>query len=116
MYGSSLRLVTRTPREARIAARDAAAMPFPSEETTPPVTNTNLVIGWPVQEIRILPEPRDATKRGCARRSAFAFGAWFADVRARHEVATTPRRGPPPCVRASPPGLPIAARRRSRAS
>ena len=45
MYGSSLRLVTRTPREARIAASDAAAMPFPSEETTPPVTNTNLGMG-----------------------------------------------------------------------
>ena len=30
MYGSSLRLVTRTPREARIAAREAAAMPFPA--------------------------------------------------------------------------------------
>src|SRR6185503_18191094 len=56
MYGSSLRLVTRTPREVRIAASDAAAMPFPSEETTPPVTNTNLVIGWPVPEIGILPE------------------------------------------------------------
>src|SRR5438067_10398904 len=45
MYGSSLRLVTRMPREARIAARDEAAIPFPSEETTPPVTNTNLVMG-----------------------------------------------------------------------
>src|SRR6476659_7624654 len=45
MYGSSLRLVTRTPREVRIAARDAAAMPFPREETTPPVTKTNLVMG-----------------------------------------------------------------------
>ena len=45
MYGSSLRLVTRMPREARIAASDAAAMPFPSEETTPPVTKTNLVMG-----------------------------------------------------------------------
>src|SRR5215471_9931013 len=33
------------PREARIAANDAAAMPFPREETTPPVTNTNLVMG-----------------------------------------------------------------------
>jgi hypothetical protein len=32
------------PREARIAARDAAAMPFPREETTPPVTKTNLVM------------------------------------------------------------------------
>src|ERR1051325_7873698 len=45
MYGSSLRLVTRMPREARMAASDAAAMPVPSEETTPPVTNTNLVMG-----------------------------------------------------------------------
>src|SRR5438046_2799864 len=45
MYGSSLRLVTRMPREARIAAREAAAMPFPREETTPPVTNTNFVMG-----------------------------------------------------------------------
>src|SRR6478609_3832225 len=44
MYGSSLRLVTRTPRDARMADSDAAAMPFPSEETTPPVTNTNLVM------------------------------------------------------------------------
>src|SRR6202022_1179043 len=44
MYGASLRLVTRMPREARIAARDAAAMPFPREETTPPVTKTNLVM------------------------------------------------------------------------
>src|SRR5712691_9070315 len=44
MYGSSLRLVTRMPREASIAARDAAAMPFPREETTPPVTKTNFVM------------------------------------------------------------------------
>ena len=57
MYGSSLRLVTRTPRDARIAASDAAAMPFPSEETTPPVTKTNLVMASQVPEIRILPEP-----------------------------------------------------------
>src|SRR5580765_7854418 len=44
MYGSSLMLVTRMLRDSRIAARDAAAMPFPSEETTPPVTKTNLVM------------------------------------------------------------------------
>src|SRR3982750_1575055 len=62
MYGSSLRLVTRTPREARIAARDAAAMPFPSEETTPPVTKTNLVMGQVLLEIDILLEPRRRTK------------------------------------------------------
>src|SRR5688572_10284457 len=44
MYGSSLMLVTRMMRDSRIAARDAAAMPFPREETTPPVTKTYLVI------------------------------------------------------------------------
>src|SRR3977135_2422250 len=37
-------LVTRMLRDSRIAARDAAAMPFPREETTPPVTKTYLVI------------------------------------------------------------------------
>src|SRR5262245_45542466 len=37
-------LVTRMPRDSRIAAREAAAMPFPRLETTPPVTNTYLVI------------------------------------------------------------------------
>jgi hypothetical protein len=36
--------VTLRPRDSRIAARDAAAMPFPREDTTPPVTKTNLVI------------------------------------------------------------------------
>src|SRR5437667_7129521 len=44
MYGSSLMLVTRMPRDSRIAAREAAAMPFLREETTPPVTKTYLVI------------------------------------------------------------------------
>src|SRR5437868_3519423 len=44
MYGSSLMLVTRMLRDSRIAARDAAAMPFPNEETTPPVTKTYFAI------------------------------------------------------------------------
>src|SRR3954447_24175016 len=43
-YGSSLMRVTLRPRDSRIAASDAAAMPLPSEDTTPPVTKTNLVI------------------------------------------------------------------------
>src|SRR5688500_9592354 len=46
MYGSSLMLVTRMLRDSRIAAREAAAMPFPREETTPTVTKTYLVISW----------------------------------------------------------------------
>ncbi|CFN73707.1 Uncharacterised protein [Bordetella pertussis] len=36
--------VTCRPRDSRIAARDAAAIPLPREDTTPPVTNTYLVI------------------------------------------------------------------------
>src|SRR4051812_28681231 len=37
-------LVTRMLRDSRIAAREAAAMPFPNEETTPPVTKTYFAI------------------------------------------------------------------------
>src|SRR6185295_2103153 len=37
-------LVTRMLRDSRIAASEAAAIPFPRLETTPPVTNTYLVI------------------------------------------------------------------------
>src|SRR5438046_9797891 len=44
MYGSSLRRVTLMPRDSRIAASEAAAIPFPREETTPPDTNTYLAI------------------------------------------------------------------------
>src|SRR5262245_55506819 len=35
------------PRDSRIGASEAAAIPFPSEETTPPDTNTYLVIEKP---------------------------------------------------------------------
>src|SRR5690606_30691383 len=44
IYGSSFSMVTRRPRDSRMAASEAAAMPLPREETTPPVTNTYLVI------------------------------------------------------------------------
>ena len=44
MYGSSLIIVTLSPRDSRSAAKEAAAMPLPKLETTPPVTNTYLVI------------------------------------------------------------------------
>jgi hypothetical protein len=39
-----LTIATRKPRASSIAPRDAAAMPFPNEETTPPVTKTNRAI------------------------------------------------------------------------
>src|SRR5688572_25357189 len=56
MYGSSFTIATLSPRASRMAPSDAAAMPFPKEETTPPVTNTNLVMRGPpyvFEEVRI---------------------------------------------------------------
>src|SRR5258706_10581255 len=44
MYGSSLTRETLILRDSRIAAREAAAMPFPRLETTPPVTKTYFVM------------------------------------------------------------------------
>src|SRR5687768_17192223 len=44
-YGSNLSTVTRRPRSASSRPREAAAIPFPSEDTTPPVTKMYLV-GW----------------------------------------------------------------------
>src|SRR5436189_2764737 len=67
MYGSSLMLVTRMPRDSRIAAREAAAIPFPREETTPPVTKTYLVMTDLVLEITILPDKRSLARTRCSR-------------------------------------------------
>src|SRR4249920_3197600 len=47
MYGSSFTIETFILRDSRIAAREAAAIPLPREETTPPVTNTYLVMARP---------------------------------------------------------------------
>ena len=44
MYGSSFTMLTLSPRDSRMAPREAAAMPLPSEETTPPVTQIKRVI------------------------------------------------------------------------
>src|SRR5687768_14827103 len=43
MYGSSFTIVTRSPRASSNAPTDALARPLPIDDTTPPVTNTNLV-------------------------------------------------------------------------
>jgi len=37
MYGSSLSMVTLRPRDSKMEAREAEAIPLPKEETTPPV-------------------------------------------------------------------------------
>ena len=41
-------MVTRNPRDSNKAAREDEAIPFPSEETTPPVTKIRGVMGSPV--------------------------------------------------------------------
>src|SRR6185295_7835482 len=43
MYGSSFMFATLRPRFSISAPIEAETMPLPSDETTPPVTNTNLV-------------------------------------------------------------------------
>src|SRR5215210_766325 len=45
MYGSSLRIETRSPRDLRIRPTLAAVMPLPREEVTPPVTKTYFAMG-----------------------------------------------------------------------
>src|SRR4051812_37103980 len=81
MYGSSLMLVTRMLRDSRIAAREAAAMPFPREETTPPVTNTYLVI-YPrrvgMEEVtRNLSAPQMSRGGDRASAASFCFGRFL---------------------------------------
>ena len=39
-------MLTLSPRASRMAAKDEAAMPLPSEETTPPVIKMYLVMGY----------------------------------------------------------------------
>src|SRR5260370_40394803 len=46
-YGSNFCSVTRSPRLSSRHPMDAAAMPLPRDETTPPVTNMYLAIGIP---------------------------------------------------------------------
>ena len=47
MYGSSFRMQTGMPRALRMRPMEAAVMPLPSEEVTPPVTKTYFGIGLP---------------------------------------------------------------------
>src|SRR5262249_11188433 len=44
-YGSHFWIFTEKPRALRMVPKDAAVMPLPSPERTPPVTKMNLV--WP---------------------------------------------------------------------
>jgi hypothetical protein len=52
-----------------MADKDAAAMPFPREETTPPVTKTNFVIRECPQKNRILAGMEVKAEQGGGLRS-----------------------------------------------
>ena len=57
MYGSSLSIVTDRPLLSKRAPNDAEAIPLPNEDTTPPVTNINLVCFFPIKR------PLEAVKK-----------------------------------------------------
>ena len=48
IYGSNFNIVTLRPRASKMAAKEAEAMPFPKEETTPPVTKMKRVMKYPM--------------------------------------------------------------------
>src|SRR4051794_26357334 len=72
-------LVTRMPRDSRIAAREAAAMPFPREETTPPVTNTYFVI-YPRRVVASGQAAQNSTQSGGFDRSGSMGSPWKASL------------------------------------
>src|SRR3989338_5028090 len=77
-------LVTRMLRDSRIAARDAAAMPFPKEETTPPVTKTYLAITLACVGLREFTPFCGRARRNPPRSpQAYAARAAFAVLRPR---------------------------------
>src|SRR6476620_5691311 len=79
MYGSSFIIVTRRPRASRIAASDAAAMPFPSEDTTPPVTKMSGVA-----------EPEDVMGAAWLETRILAAGGCDGDRRAPNGAGSRP--------------------------
>src|SRR3979409_1635587 len=62
VWGARWGRVSLMPRDSRIAARDAEAIPLPREETTPPVTKINFVIPY---SLRLACEI--LTQTGCGR-------------------------------------------------
>src|ERR1700732_424819 len=89
IYGSSLTMLTLSPRASRMAPRDADAMPLPSEETTPPVTKTNRVM----MGHRRLKEP-SARHSNSRERKQSHMGQWEFDGNSGYHIR--------PCATISP--------------
>src|SRR4051794_16480615 len=93
-YGSSFCIVTRRPRALRRLPRLDAVRPFPSEEATPPVTNTCLV-GVP-----LITELHPTAEMRAARSRRTGLGQGNCSVRARRtERAALHAERPDQCER-----------------
>lgn len=57
-------MVTAKPRASKMAAKEAAEMPLPKEDTTPPVTNINLVMNIPGYRVSIGAPKKVSAKTG----------------------------------------------------
>src|SRR5512139_1484766 len=86
MYGSSLTSATLRPRASRMAPSEAAAMPLPSDDTTPPVTQMNLVMGATVAG--------EARREGSLADRGVVPPLEFGGFRRRHGVAPVPGDAP----------------------
>src|SRR5918997_4396437 len=77
IYGSNFCIVTVRPRSTSSRPNDAAAMPFPNEDTTPPVTKMYLVefgleVIRPALDKRASELPLVEDLRLCRHRAALA--------------------------------------------
>src|SRR6478609_2790743 len=90
-YGSSLIRVTLRPRDSRIAAKEAEAIPLPREDTTPPVTKTNLVMSGRKSRFREVVKRnytgtgKETRERGQGRRGRKGFAEDAEETRMKVE-------------------------------
>src|SRR5688572_19388189 len=99
MYGSSFMCVTARPRASISAPMDAEVSPLPMDETTPPVTRTNLVRRFTVditEDFRITPWSPSHPKRSNARHTGVKSRGIADRNRARANVSRVFHARAPP--------------------
>src|ERR1700694_196393 len=103
-YGSSFWRETVRWRAFRMFPIDAAVMPFPSEETTPPVTKTYFDIETSRAVLTMLP----ALRAGGDQRFTFAKLTFIGRPHGRARRTPSPASGEGRVIYAIPSGLPLA--------
>ena len=73
MYGSSLTMLIVNPRASSMAPRQADVIPFPNEETTPPVINTYDVMCEPKFDGALLIAESEKQERAGAKARLLAW-------------------------------------------